>query len=396
MYPTLKLKSGKEASVAFGHPWIFSGAFESLPSSVEQGAFVHVADRNGEVIATGSFSRRGSIAVRVFARAKVEIDQAFFEQRIREAHERRVLMGYGPTTDTTGYRVVFGESDGIPGLVVDRFADTAVFQIATSALDTKRDEIVKAIQSALGVANIVERSDMSGRKDEGLPPVVRVHVGTVDAPVAFTENRVPFLADVTEGQKTGFFCDQKDLREHIRALAKDARVLNLFSYTGAAGIYAMQGGAESVHNIDESAHALEQVTRQAHLNGFTSEQCTIEQADLFQWLAHATGEFDMVIIDPPAIIKSQKDRESGAKAYHFLNRAAMKLVKDGGIFVTSSCSHFLKEEDLMYTLRRASVQAGVELETLASVRQSADHPMSVYFPESGYLKSFVCQIRRTN
>lgn len=393
-YPVLKLKAGKEASVAYGHPWVFSGAFEELPESVSHGSFVHVADRKGEVIATGSFSRHGSIAVRVFAPGTAVIDRAFIETRLRKAHERRVRMGYGPGTETTGYRACFGESDGLPGLVVDRYGDTAVFQVATAALDALREDIVSAIHAALGTANIVERSDMSGRKDEKLAPMAGVRFGAVDGPAAFTENGMTFVADVLEGQKTGFFCDQKDLRERVRALAKGASVLNLFSYTGAAGVAAMAGGAARVHNVDESPRALGLCAEQAKRNGIASEAFTTEETDIFQWLASAQGEYDMVIVDPPAIIKSQKDAESGAKAYHFVNRAAMKLVKDGGIFVTSSCSHFFSEADLAFTLRRASVQAGVHLHTLAAVRQSADHPMSVYFPESAYLKSFVCQVKK--
>jgi 23S rRNA (cytosine1962-C5)-methyltransferase len=385
MYPTLKLKTGKEAAVTYGHPWIFSGAFEALPEAVTHGTFVHVADRKGEIIATGSFSRRGSIAVRVFALGKVIIDRAFIEAKIRAAAERRSLMNFGEQAGhTTGYRVVFGESDGLPGLVVDRFGDTAVFQIATASLDGMREEIIAAIDAALNVPNIVERSDMSGRREEGLEAVTGVRKGSVTAPVPFKEFGMPFESDVLEGQKTGYFCDQKYLRVHIGNMAKGAKILNLFSYTGAAGVYAMKGGAERVHNVDESAHALLGVKRNAELNGIDPEAFTTEEADIFQWLANASGEYDMVIIDPPAIIKSQKDIESGAKAYHFLNRAAMKLVKDGGIFVTSSCSHFMTEDDLMYTLRRASVQAGVRLETLAVLHQSPDHPVSVYFPESAY------------
>lgn len=405
MYPVLKLKAGKEASVAYGHPWVFSGALESYPSPMSgegmgeagdapHGSFVHVADRKGEVIATGSFSSHGSIAVRVFGPGELVIDRAIIETRIKKANERRLRMGYGPGTATTGYRVCFGESDGLPGLVVDRYGDTAVFQIATAALDALRDDIVAAIVSALGVANVVERSDMSGRKDEKLAASAGVRFGAVDGPVAFTENGLPFVADVLEGQKTGFFCDQKDLRERIRGLSKDASVLNLFSYTGAAGVYAMAGGAVRVHNVDESVRALSLCAENAKLNGIKPEAFTTEQTDIFQWLASAQGEYDMVIVDPPAIIKSQKDVESGAKAYHFVNRAAMKLVKDGGLFVTSSCSHFFPEADLAFTLRRASVQAGVHLHTLAAVRQSADHPMSVYFPESAYLKGFVFEVKR--
>ncbi len=395
MYPTLTLKTGKEANIAFRHPWIFSGAFEHVPEDIGHGSLVRVADKHGKILATGTFSSKSSIAVRAFAFGEATIDREWLTKGIAEAGERRALMGYGPKTDTTGYRVVFGEADNLPGLVIDRFGDTVVFQISTAGLDAMRDDVIAAIKKVLRPECLIERSDMPVRAEEGLKDVVKVHVGTADELVPFTERGVKFLADPVKGQKTGFFLDQKDARAALAGLAEGRNVLNLFSYSGAAGVAMMLGGARSVHNVDASADALDLCRKHAELHDLSVKKFTVEEADIFQWLgAGQEKKYDMVVMDPPALIKTMKEAEEGRKAYHFLNRAAMRLVEDGGIFVTSSCSHFLTEDDLAYTLRRAAVQAGLKLDVIAAVRQSPDHPSSVYFPESSYLKTYVFQVRR--
>lgn len=390
---TLTLKPGKEANVGFRHPWIFSGALESLEA--EHGSRVRVADKNGKILATGTFSARSSIAVRCFEFGEAKIDRAWLEKKVIEAHERRELMGYGPKTGTTGYRVVFGEADGIPGLVVDRYGDTVVFQISTAGMDALREDVIQALAATLRPACLIERSDLAVRAEEGLEDVVKIHEGAADDLIAFEEQGLRFLADPIKGQKTGFFLDQKDVRAALGRLAKGKDALNLFSYSGAASVAMMQGGAASVHNIDASSDALALCQKHAELHDFSEKKFTIEEADIFQWLGAGQEKmYDMVVMDPPALIKTMKDAEEGRKAYHFLNRAAMRLVEDGGVFATSSCSHFLSEDDLAFTLRRASVQAGLRLDLLQVVRQSPDHPQSVYFPESLYLKTFIFRVSR--
>jgi 23S rRNA (cytosine1962-C5)-methyltransferase len=395
MYPTLTLVSGKEANVAFRHPWVFSGALVDAPETLAQGDLVRVADKNGRVLGIGTFSRSTSIAVRIFEFGDATIDREWFVRKFKDADRRRGVLGFGPGTSTTGYRVVFGESDGVPGLVVDRYADVIVMQISTAGIDALRDAVVAALEDVFAPRAIVERSDLPGRKDEGLREASGVISGSQDGSVQFIENGLRFAADVLGGQKTGFFLDQRDLRRTVAPLCAGRRVLNLFSYTGALSIAALKAGAASVHNVDSSSAALAQCKSHAEMNGLDREAMTVEESDVFQYLnAHGDASFDVVVLDPPALIRSRKDAEEGKKAYHFLNRAAMRLVKDGGIFVTSSCSHYLPEEDLAFLLRRASVQNGVTLSVLGVVRQSADHPLSVYFPESAYLKSFICEVRR--
>jgi len=391
-YPTIQLKTGKEASVGFRHPWVFSGAIEKIPSDVQHGDLVHVVDRNERVIGTGTYSKTSSIAVRVFEFKETKIDLKWFEQKISEAFDRRKII---ILKDTTAFRVVFGESDGIPGLIIDKYEGVIVFQIATMGMDQLRDEIIEAIKTVFLPQVIVERSDVSVRKEEKLEPITKVHFGKLGGPVFFKENGLLFIADVLEGQKTGFFLDQKDLRKWLIGHAVSGSVLNLFSYSGGTGIAAIKGGADSVHNVDGSAEALALCDEHIKLNKISKTKFTIEKSDVFDFLnTHSDSRYSVVIMDPPALIKSNRDVEEGKKAYHFLNRAAMRLVEDGGLFITSSCSHFLSEEDMAFMLRRASVQAGIQLDILAVIRQSADHPLSVYFPEAAYLKSFVCRVHR--
>jgi 23S rRNA (cytosine1962-C5)-methyltransferase len=394
MYPVLSLKPDKVATVAFRHPWIFSGAMEKRPADLQHGSLVHVADSHGKILGTGTFSNRGSISVRVFEFDDAVIDQKWFEKKLREAQTRRAAMGYGPGTDTTGYRILFGESDSIPGLVIDRYEDLYVMQLSTAGIDQLRQPIIEAIMTTFKPSVLVERSDISTRHEEGLEEVKTVHHGDCPDTIEFRENGLRFLADPMSGQKTGFYLDQKDLRSCVRHMAEKMTVLNLFSNTGSFSVAALKAGAKQVHQIDSSQPALEATAALLALNELDPSLVTYEAADVFQWLGKNTQRtFDMVICDPPALIKSQRDIESGRKAYHFLNRAALRLVNHGGIFVTSSCSNYLNEDDFAFNLRRAATQAGVVLDVLRAVRQSPDHPLSVYFAEALYLKSFVFQVR---
>jgi 23S rRNA (cytosine1962-C5)-methyltransferase len=242
---------------------------------------------------------------------------------------------------------------------------------------------------------IIERSDLPVRREEGLEERAGVAYGDAVDKVEFCEGGLSFVADLMSGQKTGFFLDQRNLRQRLAYYSKDREVLNLFSYTGSFAVAAIRAGARSVHNIDSSQPALDLIGTQLSLNQIPDSSVTTECVDVFNWLSlHGDPSYDMIIVDPPALIKSQRDAETGRKAYHFLNRAALRLLRDDSIFVTSSCSAFYTEEDFAVMLRRASVQAGVTLEVLETIRQSPDHPISIYFPESLYLKSFICRAQR--
>jgi len=395
MYPKVVLDPKKAANVIYRHPWIFSGAIISMDENVTHGSLIQVEDPTGRILGTGTFSATSSIAVRVLSFTGQEINKAWLVERLQEADEKRQLLGFGKGTDTTGYRVAFGESDCLPGLIVDRFDDVLVFQIATAGMDGLRKEIVEALEEVFDPRSIYERSDMPSRHEEKLEDEVGLRFGEAVTEVNFKENGLKFVADVATGQKTGFFFDQRDTRTVIQILADGRKVLNIFSYTGAASVAAIMGGALSVHNIDGSNEALEMIEKNAKLNKIVATKMTTENADAFAWLGeHKNADYDMVIVDPPALIKSRRDIEEGKKAYHFVNRAAMRLVKDGGIFVTSSCSHYFNEEDFAFTLRRASVQNEINLSILQTIRQAPDHPLSVYFPEAAYLKTFVCHVEK--
>ncbi len=389
-YPVISLQKGREAATGFHHPWIFSGALQPVSGKIKHGDLVHVEDRQGKIIGTGTYSAHTSIAVRLFAFKEVEINESWLTASIRQASDRRLLLGLGGNMSTTGYRVIFGEVDELPGLVVDRYDDVLVMQISTAGMDNLRTSVLAALKSVFSPRVVVERSDMLIRRKEKLVEQVLVHYGQVKEPVIFLENNLKFQADVLTGQKTGFYLDQRELRAKIGQFSTDRTILNLFSYTGATAVVAVKNGATRVHNVDSSASALKLCHKQLQLNGLSASTVTTEAADVFSWLdQNQDQKYDLVIVDPPALTKSKRDKDAAAKAYHFLNRAALRLLNSGGILVSSSCSRFFSEDDLAFMLRRASVQAGVNLHLLASLRQAFDHPLSVYFPESLYLKSYI-------
>lgn len=347
---------------------------------------------NENIIATGSFSKYSSIAIRIFDFKETFIDKNWFLGKFKIATAKRHMLGYGDRTPTTGYRLIFGEADEIPGLIVDVFDKTLVIQISTAGILNFKNDIVEALKEVMRPNTIIEKSDMQVLKEEHLQENKQILYGDLSKKetngTIFKENGINFFADIMEGQKTGFFLDQKDLRLKIKELAQDKVVADIFSYTGAAGIYALKGGAKNVTFVDASQRALEFCDKHAKKNFKTADINLIED-DAFNFISNAKqNSFDMVLLDPPALIKTQKSIESGKKAYHFLNRAGLRMVKDGGIFVTSSCSHFLSEEDFIFLLRRAEVQTNTTLHILAKINQSPDHPLSINFPESKYLKSF--------
>jgi len=391
-YSTITLKPHKETSALYHHPWIFSGAIDYVDPHLHHGDLVSVTDHTGKFIGIGTYSASSSIAVRLLAFTTANIDQTWFQQQLKSADDTRHLLGYGPDTTTTGYRVVFSEADHIPGLILDRYADTIVFQISTAGLDRLRPQIIAAIQTVFSPDTIIERSDLAVRHQEQLEDVVACHYGNIPSVVEFTEHGIAYLADVYRGQKTGFFLDQKDLRQALSSLAAEKTILNLFSYTGSNAVVALTHGATHVTNIDSSQPALDIASHNLDLNHLDSNQYDLITADVFDWLSAPPAQtYDLIILDPPALIKSRSDIAKGKKAYHFLNTAAMALLNPRGMLITSSCSHFLSASDLMFILRQASVQSGINLKLTDTIYQSPDHPQSLYFDHSLYLKSLICQ-----
>ena len=394
LYPTVRLREGRERSILARHPWIFSQAIHSLDTDIVHGDLVQAESWEGEALGVGTFSESSSIAVRLFAFVPCAIDASWIEEKIFEALERKKKAGIAKE-GTDGYRVVFGEADDLPGIIIDRYRDVFVIQLSTAGADRLRGAVTQALENIFHPIAIVERSDMPSRKEERLEPVASVLHGKLPAQVIFSEEGIEYLADPLEGQKTGFFLDQHPLRAWLRQNAH-GRVLNLFSYSGALGVAAMKGEAKAVMNVDASASALELCKQHAEMHAIDPDVFQTKEEDVFQYLGKTKTElFDMVIVDPPALIKSRKDMEEGRKAYHFLNRAAMRLVKPGGILISSSCSFYLSAEDLQTTLRRASLQNERVFRPLSILSQPADHPTSLYFPESSYLKTIIGEIRES-
>lgn len=396
-YPKIKIRKGREGSSRYRHPWIFSGAVVRVPKDLFDGDPVLVEDCEGRVLGTGTYSARSQISVRLFAFEEAVLDGEFIRRRIQEADARRLLSGLGPDTADTGYRVVFGESDLLPGLVIDRYNDVFVIQSATAGMDKLCPLVLKALEELFRPRLIVERSDLHTRIEEGILPGTGI-VGGADkksdavGAANFSQLGLNFISPTLTGQKTGFFLDQRDLRSAIARLSAGRKALNLFSYSGAHGLFALAGGAKSVLNLDSSAPALEMCSEHARMNGFPAESMICEKADVFDWLTNPPQtRFDMVICDPPALIKSSKHMDAGLAAYRFLNRAAISLLAPGGIFVASSCSHHLSSADFAHVLRQTSVHESRPLHTLGFIGQAEDHPVSLYFPEAAYLKSFVFQ-----
>lgn len=398
-YPIVRLRADREESLTGRHPWIFSGAIDRSQSLPEHGSTVTVRSGRDEFVGIGTWSNASMIAVRLFTRQPGELSVEFFKTRFEHLNGLRQLLGYGDPdrNEITGYRVVFGEADGLPGLIVDRYEDVLVFQISTAGLDRLRETIVEALAATLSPSAIYEKSDMGSRAEEKLESSVGVRFGELPDQVTFREFGLSCIADVVDGQKTGFFLDQRDLRRAIAGIAGGCtNGLDLFAYSGATTIAALRAGCDRMTCVDSSERALKLCHQHAARNDIAADRLELVSADVFQWLgAREEPSYDLVLLDPPALVKAKKHVESGRKGYHFLNRAALRLIKDGGLLATSSCSAFFTEQDLTTTLRRASEQVGVTLEVVGVYSQAADHPRSIYFPESHYLKSYLCRVNRS-
>ncbi|MBP7005904.1 class I SAM-dependent rRNA methyltransferase [Patescibacteria group bacterium] len=392
MYPLLTLKPGKEVPLRAGHPWVFSEGIAVAPSGLTPGSLVEVQSLHGETLGMGSFHPNQSIAVRMYDKNVVALDADWFAKRISSlASWKRALL----PNDTDGFRVVHAENDGIPGVILDLYRDVAVFQIHTAGADLLRDALIEGITQALNPRAIVERSDVAARRQEGLAlREPTVCAGTISEPVPFSEAGLTFLADVLHGQKTGFFLDQRQARLAVGRLAKGKRVLNLFSYSGAFSVHVLNGGATHVTSVDVSLPALEAAEAAFKLNGFDDPQdelIDLMQADVLdliedpEWKAHA----DLIVCDPPAFAKTDRDREGALKMYTHLNEACLRQLQPGGILVTSSCSGRVTPEDFRMMLRIASGRAQKRVRLLQWIGHDTDHAELLTYPEGRYLKTAI-------
>jgi 23S rRNA (cytosine1962-C5)-methyltransferase len=364
--------------------------------TADDGEIVTVRDARGAFLARGYLNRRSQIAVRLLSWNEQErIDDTFWRQRIERAVARRVSLAVDPRT-TTAYRLVYAESDLLPGLIVDSYAGFLVVQCLTLGIDQRRETIVDALRQLLSPAGIYERSDVDVREHEGMPSVTGILDGEHPPPeVEIVENGHRFLVDIVGGQKTGFYLDQRDNRQELTKYARGREILNAFSFTGAFSVYAAAAGAGPITDLDSSHEALALARRHMKLNGLIRSDDSYEQADAFQALRRYRDQgrsFDLIVLDPPKFAPTRSHVPRAARAYKDINLLAIKLLRPGGILFTFSCSGGVDAALLQKIVFGASVDAGRDVQIIASLRQGHDHPVLLSFPESAYLKGLVCQV----
>ena len=394
--PILVLRAGRDKSVRLHHPWIFASAIKSIEGDPLSGSTLLIKSEGGEALGLASFSPGSQIRARMWNWNPLEeINRDFFASRIKRAFDLRNQI-LKLAEQTSAYRVIHGESDGLPGLIVDRYNDVLVMQMLTAGVEYFRNEIIEILVGVSGCKTLYERSDVDVRELEGLNPVKGLVWGqAIQAPLIIVENGLKFEVDLENGQKTGFFIDQRANRELLRGYVQDKSVLNCFCYTGAFSVYAFAGGARSVLSMDSSAPALEQVLRNLAINGYGDCESEVMEADVFTALRKfrdSRKSFDVIILDPPKFAPTTAQAERAARGYKDINLLAFKLLNPGGVLFTFSCSGGVSRELFQKIVTGAAQDAGAEARILAQLSQGPDHPIALNFPEGMYLKGLVCAI----
>lgn len=410
--PCILLKAGREKSLLRRHPWIFSGAVERVDGAPAGGDTLAVRDHTGEFLAWAAFNPDSQITARVWSWREQEIiDTEFFHRRISNAlAARRALLlieaphpnplplageGANVKSNLQSLRLIHAESDGLPGLIVDRYGDVLVMQIGSAGPERWRETIADILQELCKPVCIYERSDSDSRGLEGLEPRNGVLRGALPENVEVIENGLRFNVDVAAGQKTGFYLDQCDNRALTGTLAKDRDVLNCFCYTGGFSLYALRGGAKSVLSIDASEQALQLAQRNLELNGLDAFRAEWQCADVFQalrTLRDQNRKFDLIILDPPKFAPTAAFAEKAARGYKDINLLAFKLLRPGGLLCTYSCSGGISEDLFQKIIAGAALDAGVDAQIIHYLHASADHPVLLSFPEGAYLKGLVLRV----
>lgn len=390
--PLIRLQPGRDKRVAAGHPWIFSNEIAMTPElrEVPLGAPVRVEAANGRALGVGGFNRHALIAVRMLDRSPdAAIDTAFLRRRLASALALRDTL-----FDRPFYRLAHAEADGLPGLIVDRYGDVLVMQSNTALMDRLEGPLCDALEELLKPRAIVLRNDSAVRGLEGLAEEVRVARGAVDGPIAVEENGARFEADPLGGQKTGWFFDQRDNRAFVARLARGRRLLDVYTHTGGFGVQAALAGAEAVTLVDRSAPSLELAAKAAAANG-VADRVSTARGEAFAELERrgATGErWPVVVVDPPAFVKSKKDLAAGARGYAKLARLAARVTERGGFLCAFSCSHHVDPALFAEQVARGLIDAGRTGRILRQSGAGPDHPVHPLLPESAYLKGIVLQL----
>lgn len=400
-YKTIRLKKGKESSLLRFHPWVFSGAIENIEEGIEEGDTVRVVAHDGTFLAVGHY-QIGSIAVRVLSFEDIIIDGVFWRERLQKAYEVRkaigvirkpaAVSGMSENINTT-YRLVHGEGDNLPGLVIDIYDDTAVMQAHSVGMHVNRQAVAEALADVMGksLTAIYYKSETTLPYKANLGQENGFILGSTDNNIAI-ENGLKFHIDWLKGQKTGFFVDQRENRALVEHYAKGRSVLNMFCYTGGFSVYAMRGGARLVHSVDSSAKAIELTKANVELNFPNDERHEAYCEDAFKYLDEHDDTYDLIVLDPPAFAKHRKALRNGLRGYTRLNVKGLQRIRHGGILFTFSCSQVVTKDNFREAVFTAAAQTGRRVRILHQLHQPADHPINIYHPEGEYLKGLVLYV----
>ena len=391
-YKTVVLKRGKEESLKRFHPWVFSGAIHHVDNDVKEGETVRVMTENGDFIAVGHY-QIGSIAVRVLSFHDVEIDSNFWESRLKSALDTRLAIGVADNPNNNTYRLVHGEGDNLPGLIIDCYGKTAVMQAHSVGMHVCRHEICQALTKVMGerILHVYYKSETTLPFKAELGQENGFIYGGSDDNTAI-ENGLRFHVDWLRGQKTGFFVDQRENRMLLEKYAKGRSVLNMFCYTGGFSVYALRGGAKLVHSVDSSAKAIDLTNRNVEMNFPADLRHQSFCDDAFKFLDANENKYDLIILDPPAFAKHRAALHNALKGYTRLNVKGFESIKPGGILFTFSCSQVVTKENFRNAVFTAAALAGRKVRILHQLHQPADHPINIYHPEGEYLKGLVLYV----
>lgn len=392
MYKSLVLKKGKDESLKRFHPWIFSGAVARVEDGVEEGDIVRVFTSDGDFIAVGMY-QTGSIMVRVLSFSDINIDDDFWISHLRSALEMRAAAGLAERDDSNAFRLVHGEGDYLPGLVIDCYGETAVMQAHNVGIHLLRQQICNALIKVMGgrIKNVFYKSDTTLPFKADVEQENGFIYGSMTSDIAL-ENGLKFHVDWLKGQKTGFFVDQRDNRSLLEHYSHGRSVLNMFCYTGGFSVYAMRGGANIVHSVDSSAKAVELTDENIKLNFPDDSRHSSYCEDAFKFLDASDDKYDLIILDPPAFAKHRSALHNALKGYIRLNVKGLQRIKKGGILFTFSCSQIVTKDNFRNAVFTAAVQANRKVRILHQLHQPADHPINIYHPEGEYLKGLVLYV----
>ena len=390
--PDITIKPGREKSIIRRHPWIYSGAVANVHGSPANGETIEVLSSHGEFLARASYNSTSNILGRIWTwNSDEQVNQYFFEQGLRLAiRTRRKLAGF---ISSNAVRLVHGESDGLPGLIVDRYGEGAVVQFLAVGVQYWRDRIIEGINKLIDPKWLYERSDVDVRKLEGLPSYAGLIYGDLfENPINIEENGLKFSVDIIAGHKTGFYLDQRDNRLLARQISDNLRVLDCFSYTGGFAVNCLAGKAKSITLVESSNAAIELARENLYLNGFSLDNVTFVERDVFKFLRELRDRdehFDLVILDPPKFAPTVSQAERAARGYKDINLLALKILNAGGYLLTFSCSGGVSENLFQKILAGATQDAGVGALIVKRLHQACDHPVALNFPEGAYLKGFL-------